>query len=81
VTEARDRKLHLSTPSHVIETAGEGIEGRIDGLNVVVGGIHFVRSKLTGKAKSSLDRMRQAGAVVVAIAIDGEMAGEIVLAD
>ena len=50
VTEARDRKLHLSTPSDVIETAGEGIEGRIDGLNVVVGGIHFVRSKLTGKA-------------------------------
>ena len=26
VTEARDRKLHLSTPSNVIETAGEGIE-------------------------------------------------------
>ena len=42
VTEARDRKLQLSTPSNVIETAGEGIEGSIDGLNVVVGGIHFV---------------------------------------
>jgi P-type E1-E2 ATPase len=81
VTEARDRKLHLSTPSNVIETAGEGIEGSIDGLNVLVGGIHFVRSKLTGPAKSSLDQTPKAGAVIVAVAIDGEMAGEIVLAD
>ncbi len=81
VTEARDRKLPLSTPSDVIETAGEGIEGRIDGMNVVIGGIHFVRSKLIGKQRSSLDRTRLAGAVVVAVTIDGEMAGEIVLAD
>jgi P-type E1-E2 ATPase len=81
VSEARDRKLHLSTPSNVIETAGEGIEGRIDGLAVVVGGIHFVRSKLTEAAPSTLDRTQKAGAVIVAIAIDGEMAGEIVLAD
>ena len=81
VTEARDRRLPLSTPSDVIETAGVGIEGHVGGLNVVVGGIHFVRSKLTGKAGRSLDRTRQAGAVIVAVAIDGELAGEIVLAD
>ena len=81
VSEARDRKLHLSTPSNVVETAGEGIEGSIDGLAVVVGGIHFVRSKLTEAATSTLDRTQKAGAVIVAVAIDGEMAGEIVLAD
>ena len=81
VSEARYRKLRLSTPSNVIETAGEGIEGRIDGLAVVVGGIHFVRSKLTEAAPSPLDRTQKAGAVIVAVAIDGEMAGEIVLAD
>lgn len=81
VIEARDRKLQLSTPSNVVETAGEGIEGNIDGLNVVVGGIHFVRSKLTGTVKSSLDRTQEVGSVIVAVAIEGEMAGEIVLAD
>ena len=81
VTEARDRKLQLSTPSNVIETAGEGIAGSIDGLNVVVGGIHFVRSRLTGKATSSFEGTQKAGAVIVAVAIDGAMAGEIVLAD
>ena len=81
VSEARDRKLRLSTPSNVVETAGEGIEGSIDGLAVVVGGIHFVRSKLTEAATSTLDRTQKAGAVIVAVAIDGKMAGEIVLAD
>jgi heavy metal translocating P-type ATPase len=81
VTEARDRKLHLSTPSNVIETAGEGIQGTIDGLAVAVGGIHFVKSKLTMVVKSPLDRTPIVGAVIVAVAIDGKMVGEIVLAD
>ncbi len=81
VIEARDRNLHLSTPSNVIETAGEGIEGSVDGLNVVVGGIHFVRSKLTRTATNLLERPQKAGALIVAVAIGGEMAGEIVLAD
>jgi P-type E1-E2 ATPase len=81
VSEARDRKLHLSTPSRVIETAGEGIEGSIDGRKMVVGGIHFVRSKLTGTARRSPGQTQMAGAVIVAVAIDDEMAGEIVLAD
>lgn len=81
VIEARNRKLQLSTPSNVIETAGEGIEGSIDGLNVVVGGIHFVRSKLTKTATNSFEPTRRVGAVVVAVAIGGRMAGEIVLAD
>ena len=81
VTEARNRKLQLSTPSKVIETAGEGIEGSIDGLNVVVGGIHFVQSRLTKTATNSFEPTQRVGAVVVAVAIGGKMAGEIVLAD
>ena len=81
VTEAQERKLHLSTPSNVIETAGEGIEGSIDGLAVLVGGIRFVRSRLTEAATTTLGRTQKAGAIIVAIAINGKMAGEIMLAD
>src|SRR6202158_2139510 len=81
VTEAHNRKLQLATPSHVVETAGEGIEGNIDGSAVVVGGIRFVKYKLAVRLKRSLERSQVAGAVIVAIAIDGEMVGEIVLAD
>ncbi len=81
VTEAHARKLHLSTPSNVTETAGEGIEGSVDGLAMVVGGIRFVRSRLSKAATGSPDRSRKVGAVIVAVAIEGKMAGEIVLAD
>ena len=81
VTEAHHRKLQLATPSHVVETAGEGIEGTIDGLAVIVGGIRFVKSKLDEGSNNSLEGSQVAGSVIVAIAIDGEMVGEIVLAD
>ncbi len=81
VDEARDRRLHLSTPSNVIETAGEGIEGTVDGHALVVGGIHFVRSRLPRPPTSLTERTEKTGAVVVAVAIDGKMAGKIVLAD
>ena len=81
VAEARVRKLQLATPSNVVETAGEGIEGTIEGLRVVVGGLHFVRSRLSAAAKPLLPGAQQPGAVIVAVAINGEMAGQIVLAD
>jgi heavy metal translocating P-type ATPase len=81
VTEARGRTLQLATPSHVVETAGEGIEGTVEGLAVVVGGIRFVNSRLAAGSKSAVQRSKMAGAVIVAIAVDGEVAGEIVLAD
>jgi heavy metal translocating P-type ATPase len=81
VTEARGRGLKLATPSHVVENAGEGIEGVVGGLAVVVGGIRFVNSRSAAGSKSAVRRSETAGAVIVAIAIDGEVAGEIVLAD
>jgi heavy metal translocating P-type ATPase len=81
VTEAHHRKLQLSTPCQVIETAGEGIEGTIDGLAVAVGGVDFVGSRLTAAATGSSEPTQKAGAVIVAVAVGGKMAGEIVLAD
>jgi heavy metal translocating P-type ATPase len=81
VTEARVRKLHLAIPTNVVEKPGEGIEGTINGHPTVVGGIQFVTSRLAVGSKSSLERSQVAGAVIVAIAIDGKMVGEIVLAD
>ena len=46
VFKAHDRRLRLAVPTNVIETAGEGIEGRVEGRNVVLGGVRFVTSKL-----------------------------------
>jgi len=81
VTEARLRKLQLAIPANVVETAGEGIEGAVDGRPVVVGGSRFVKSRLDAGTKGSIQRSQIAGAVIVAVSINGEMIGEIVLAD
>ena len=42
VNEARGKGLALTVPSEVAETAGEGIEGCVDGRRVIVGGVRFV---------------------------------------
>jgi heavy metal translocating P-type ATPase len=79
VSEARVRGAHLVVPTNIIETPGEGIEGCIEGHSVVVGGERFVTSRLTSGDASPV--RSQPGAVVVAVAVDGVLAGKIVFAD
>lgn len=81
VAEAQNRQLKLAIPSNVVETPGEGVHGIVEGRSVVVGGIKFVMSKLPQGTENSLQPSRVAGAVIVAIAIDGRLAGEVRLAD
>jgi P-type E1-E2 ATPase len=81
VAEAHRRDLALSVPSRITEAAGEGIEGDIDGRHVVLGGRRFVAKRL-GLAEDSLRFTPVApGAVTVAVAVDGQYAGELVFAD
>jgi heavy metal translocating P-type ATPase len=81
VSEARDRKLDLAVPTDMVETAGEGIEGTVAGRSAIVGGMHFVASRLSGEAGGFAHTAAAAGAIVVAVAIEGRLAGEIILAD
>ena len=74
-------RLRLAVPTNVIETAGEGIEGRVEGRNVVLGGVRFVTSKLPRAEGRSIRRPTQPGAAIVAVAIDGKLAAHLVLAD
>ncbi len=55
VAEAQSHQLKLTIPSDVVETAGEGVQGVVEGRSVVVGGIHFVMSKLTQGAENLRD--------------------------
>jgi heavy metal translocating P-type ATPase len=80
VAHARERGLHLAVPSDVIETPGEGIEGRVQDRDVIVGGARFVAGKI-GAADPAAQWERGPGAVTVSVAVDGRPAGEIVLAD
>jgi heavy metal translocating P-type ATPase len=81
VAAAQHKGLSLAIPSNVAETPGEGIEGRVEGHNVVLGGLHFVASKVSGIDSSLLPQDRPPGALVVAVAVDGAIAGILILAD
>jgi heavy metal translocating P-type ATPase len=81
VAHARRHDMHLSVPADVAETAGAGIEGRVDGHRVLVGSPRFVAARLAGSQQTALDPPHTPGAVTVAIAVEGRPAGQIVLAD
>ena len=83
VSAARERGCVLTTPDAVSETAGEGVEGTIAGRRVAVGGIGFVAKRCSGAAFAAGDGRQfvPPGAVLVAVAIDGRIAGRLVLSD
>ena len=79
VAAAKAQGLSLALPTGVVETAGEGVAGRIDGRVVVVGGADFVMAAV---ARSDAgDAARQVGSVLVALGVDGQLAGHIRMAD
>lgn len=83
VVEAQRRGLALTVPTKMIETPGEGICGTVEGRRAAVGGINYVRSHMA-PADRELDpaqALDPPGAVVVWLAVDGRLAGRIVLAD
>ena len=84
VVEARARGLKLATPSEVVESPGEGIAGRVDGHAVMVGGLRYIAAKLGAKLGSEVRGLageRPPGALAAAVAIDGELAGVLILSD
>ncbi len=81
VEEAHNRGLALMVPRDVVETPGEGVEGRVDGRRVIVGGLRFVRGKLADADVSRLRAGQPPGSAAVAVGIDGKLAGVLILAD
>jgi heavy metal translocating P-type ATPase len=81
VDEARRKTLDLTTPSDVTETPGEGIEGRVDGRQVIVGGLRFVTRRTAKPVLSLLGIERTPGAIAVAVAVEGRPLGVLILAD
>ncbi len=79
VAAAKARGLVLPVPLQVMEIPGEGVVGSVDGRLVVVGGDDFItrRVKGTPAAHPAL----AAGSVLVAVAVDGHLAGHLVMAD
>lgn len=79
VAAAKERGFTLAVPSEVAEIPGEGVTGLVDGRHVIVGGDDFVASRV-GRKAGDFPAMG-AGAVLVAVAVDGHMAGYLVMSD
>ncbi|MDP5365907.1 MAG: heavy metal translocating P-type ATPase, partial [Paracoccaceae bacterium] len=79
VAAAKARGLDLPVPSDVAEIPGEGVIGHVAGHDVIVGGEDFVARRVGERPGDSL--RLAAGAVLVAVAVDGRMAGHLVMAD
>ena len=81
VAAAESRGLKLSKPSDVVEAPGVGIEGSVDGRRVLVGAADYVRARLAAPSSATPEVIHHDGAFIVTIAIDGVVAGSLVLAD
>lgn len=83
VAAARERGRALAHPTEVVETAGAGVEGRVEGKTITLGRSDFVTSRSTSTAT---ERQRAGitaapGSARVAIAVDGAIQGVLTIAD
>lgn len=81
VADARRRSLQLSRPTEVSEAAGTGVSGIVDGRAVIIGGSRYVRDRSKHGDPYALRQGVPQETAVVAVAVDGAVAGIIVLAD
>jgi heavy metal translocating P-type ATPase len=79
VAAATARGFALPVPSDVAEIPGEGVVGHVEGRRVIVGGDAFVASRV-GRRPDDQSAIA-AGSVLVAVAVDGHMAGRLVMSD
>lgn len=76
---ASERGLVLTRPSDTVEEPGSGIVGMVDGRSVAVGGRRFVMSS-SGAVPLVHDSSARHG-ISISVAVDGAMAGEILMED
>lgn len=78
VAAAKARGMTLPLPRDTVEIPGEGVIAIVEGRQVVVGGYGFVAGRVD-HADDHPDLA--AGSVMVAVAVDGRMAGNLVMSD
>ncbi|GAB0119134.1 heavy metal translocating P-type ATPase [Acidisoma sp. 7E03] len=83
VAEARRQGLTLARPEGVEETPGAGIKGQVDGRFIALGTPGFIVdfAPLTPWSRRRLAALAQDGAAVVLVAVEGRIAGLLLLAD
>jgi heavy metal translocating P-type ATPase len=79
VAAAHEKKMVLPAPTDIGEIPGEGVAARVGGRSVVVGGTDFVMRRIG--ASGIPHRGSKAGSALVGVAVDGQLVGNLVLAD
>ena len=81
---AADAGLQLTMPLDIREEPGQGIQGTVDGHHVAVGIRAFMRSvgiRDAEQASTTVATTRGSGEAHVVVAVDGSVAGVMVMAD
>lgn len=83
VAAARERGLALSVPENVTEIAGSGISGTVAGKRLAAGSLEYIAriATLPQTLRDLLERTAAEGTSTVLVAVDGEFAGALLLAD
>jgi heavy metal translocating P-type ATPase len=84
VMAANESGLELTMPQDIHEEPGQGIAGSINGRHVLVGSRAFMRASGVPEdevASAALTTTRGSGEAHVVVAVDGHVAGVIVMAD
>ena len=84
VTAAQDAELELLMPTEITEDPGQGIQGSVDGTVVFVGSRAFMRGHAVPEEEltsAALTATRGSGEAHVVVAVDGHVAGVIVMGD
>jgi Cd2+/Zn2+-exporting ATPase len=80
IREASDRGLELQTPEDFESLAGHGISARVDGKTVAVGE-KMLEEKNVHMDSDGIESSKAQGYTVIPVAVDGELAGYINVAD
>src|SRR5215510_5338371 len=83
VQAARERNITLADVRDFDAPIGKGVTGLIDGHRLVIGNARMLREARVelGPLASEADQLRQDGATVIFIAIDGAAAGVLAISD
>ena len=83
VREARARSLKLATIQEFESATGQGVRGRVEGHTVALGNVGLMKDvgADVGGLSDKANRLRQEGATIIYLAMDGQAAGMIAVAD
>ena len=83
VTGAGDRGIEVDEPVEFEAVPGFGIIATVDDRRVVLGKLKFMADQgiAAGRADEVIDRLSSEGKTAIAVAVDGELAGVIAVAD